>query len=343
MSSTVRNKRIEVTGERIQKVLKLQDNANDPISLKKDDILDGFRGMGYVGDFRHKNEIKKGGLTRDWRFIVHVFAMSLVHRKCGFDGLNLEWSATMLNLCVNQKFNISSLIFNNMLENVSGPTWAMYPRFIQMLINDQYKDAPNDGDLYKFHVPTSRQYTEIKTNEWMLLHDWMFRAERLPFVKEAYRIYKEAIREKQRRVAQEQAEAAAKEERLKGKRKEKQAAEDEPPKKKKASESTGRFMGVSFRAAESEEHHPHIRDMREIHALQEKEKREQKLKRKEIPASERPETITEEVQLLNDFVDAMIVDPDEALASKGSSKVSPVKPNRFSKPPVPPQRVRPFQ
>ncbi|KAJ0843970.1 hypothetical protein HanRHA438_Chr15g0697211 [Helianthus annuus] len=220
MSSTVRNKRIEVTEERICKVLKLQDNANDPISLKKDDILDGFRGMGYVGDFRHKNEIKRGGLTRDWRFIVHVFAMSLVHRKGGFDGLNLERSAAMLNLCVNQMFNISGLIFNNMLENVSGPTWAMYPRFIQMLINDQYKDAPNDGDLYKFHVPTSRQYTEIKTNEWVLLHDWMYRAERLPLVKEAYRIYKEAIREKQQRAAQEQAEAAAKEEclKLKGKK-----------------------------------------------------------------------------------------------------------------------------
>ncbi|MFS7984051.1 hypothetical protein Hanom_Chr11g00981971 [Helianthus anomalus] len=70
----------------------------------------------------------------------------------------------------------------------------MYPRFIQMLINDQYENPPNDGDLYKFHVPTSRQFTEIKTNEWVLLHDWMYAAERLLLVKEAYRKYKEALR-----------------------------------------------------------------------------------------------------------------------------------------------------
>ncbi|XP_021979976.1 uncharacterized protein LOC110876107 [Helianthus annuus] len=299
--------------------------------------------MGYAGDFSQKKEIKRGGLTRDWRFIVHVIAMSLAHRKGGYDGLNLEWSAAMLNLCLNQKFNFTGLIFNYMLDIVRGPTWVMYPRFVQLLINDQYKDAPNDGNLYKFHVPTSRQFTEIKTNEWVLLHDWMYRAKRLPIVKEAYRKYKEAVREKQQRAAQAQAEAAAKEERSKGKRKEKQAAEVEPPKKKRAPESTERFMGASIRAAESEEHRQHIRDTKEIHALQEKEKREKKLKRKEISASERPETVTEEVQSLNDFVDAMIVNPDEASASKGPSKVSPVKPTRVSKPPVPPQRVRPFQ
>ncbi|XP_021995836.1 uncharacterized protein LOC110893021 [Helianthus annuus] len=102
-------------------------------------------------------------------------------------------------------------------------------------------------------------------------------------------------------------------------------------------------MEAGIRAAESEEHRQHIKDLKAIHALQEKEKREKKLKRKEISASERPRTVTEEVQSLNDFVDAMIVDPEEASASKGPSKVSPVKPTKISKPPVPPQRVRPFQ
>ncbi|MFS7931039.1 hypothetical protein Hanom_Chr04g00351271 [Helianthus anomalus] len=93
MYSTMRNKRIDVTEERIHKVLKLQDNANDPISLRKDDILDEFRGMRYVGDFRQKNEIKRGGLTRGWRFIVHVFAMSLVHRKVQHLWFNLQQHA----------------------------------------------------------------------------------------------------------------------------------------------------------------------------------------------------------------------------------------------------------
>ncbi|MFS7890138.1 hypothetical protein Hanom_Chr00s000007g01615251 [Helianthus anomalus] len=144
ISATVRNKQVIVREEKIRTFLRLRDDANDPISLNKDDILDGFRGMGYVGDFSQKKEIKETVL----RGIGG-----------GYDGLNLEWSGAMLNLCLNQKFNFSGLIFNYMLENSRGNTRAMYPRFVQMLINDQYSKLPHDGGLYTFHVPTSRQYT----------------------------------------------------------------------------------------------------------------------------------------------------------------------------------------
>ncbi|MFS7994293.1 hypothetical protein Hanom_Chr12g01104191 [Helianthus anomalus] len=113
-------------------------------------------------------------------------------------------------------------------------------------------------------------------------------------------------------------------------------------------------MGASFRAAESEEHRRHIQDMKEIYAMQEKEKREKRLKRQETSASERPEIVIEGVQSLNDFVDTLIIDPDEISASKktppkkkqtdeGSSRVPLVKPTKISKPQVPPQRVQPFQ
>ncbi|KAJ0827440.1 hypothetical protein HanRHA438_Chr17g0825741 [Helianthus annuus] len=263
--------------------------------------------MGYAGDFRNKKEIKRGGLTRDWRFIVHVISMSLAHRKGGFDGLNLEWSAAMLNLCINQKFNLSGLIFNYMRENANGATWAMYPRFIQLLINDQHKDLPNDGITYKFHVPTSRQYTEIKTNEWVLLHDWMYRAERLPIVKAAYQKYKEGVKAKQQKAVQAQAEAAAREKRGKGKRIEKQPAEKEPPKKKKTTEGSERLMSLAIRAADTEEHRQHIQDLKAIHEMQEKEKREKSLKRKEISPSEMPETIPEEIQTLNSLTRFLLI------------------------------------
>ncbi|MFS7999596.1 hypothetical protein Hanom_Chr12g01168231 [Helianthus anomalus] len=113
-------------------------------------------------------------------------------------------------------------------------------------------------------------------------------------------------------------------------------------------------MGASFRAADSEEHHRHVQDMREIHAMQEKEKREKKLARREMSESERPVVVTEEEQTLEDFVDKLLTDPEETSVSKstppkkkstdeGPSRFPQVKPTRISKPPVPPQRIRPFQ
>ncbi|MFS8022317.1 hypothetical protein Hanom_Chr16g01438061 [Helianthus anomalus] len=140
--------------------------------------------MGYVGDFRQK-EIKRNGLTRDWRVILHVNAISIAHRKGGYDVLNLEWSGAMLNLCLKQKFNFSGLIFNYMIENSRGNTWEMYPRFIQMLINDQYSDLPHEGGRHTFmfplvvSLPSSKQTSGLccttgctlrKDFPWLKLH-----------------------------------------------------------------------------------------------------------------------------------------------------------------------------
>ncbi|MFS7988169.1 hypothetical protein Hanom_Chr11g01031481 [Helianthus anomalus] len=70
--------------------------------------------------------------------------------------------------------------------------------------------------------------------------------------------------------------------------------------------------------------------------------------------SERPVVVTEEEQRLEDFVDTLLIDPEETFASKstppkkkntyeGPSRFPQVKPTRISKPLVPPQRIRPFQ
>ncbi|MFS8034574.1 hypothetical protein Hanom_Chr17g01582761 [Helianthus anomalus] len=56
----------------------------------------------------------------------------------------------MLNLCTKQPLNISSLIFYCMVDNANTKTWAMYPRFVQLLINDQHPKLPDDDDTYKF-------------------------------------------------------------------------------------------------------------------------------------------------------------------------------------------------
>ncbi|MFS8003883.1 hypothetical protein Hanom_Chr13g01219081 [Helianthus anomalus] len=124
-----------------------------------------------------------------------------------------------------------------MIKNARGKTWAMYPRFIQMLINDQNPKLPHEGDSYKFHVPTGRQLTEIKTNEWVMLHDWMYTTERLPLVKAAYKKYREALKAKQQKDVQAEEEVEEEEKQLKRKRKGKQVADEEPSKKKKTTQN----------------------------------------------------------------------------------------------------------
>ncbi|MFS7936177.1 hypothetical protein Hanom_Chr05g00412421 [Helianthus anomalus] len=113
-------------------------------------------------------------------------------------------------------------------------------------------------------------------------------------------------------------------------------------------------MGASFRAADSEEHRRHIQDMRAIHEMEEKQKREKKLARRQMTESETRVVVTEEEEGLEDFVDILLIDPEEPSASntpppkkkktdEGSSNHPQVKSTRISQPPVPLQRIRPFQ
>ncbi|MFS7966275.1 hypothetical protein Hanom_Chr09g00771911 [Helianthus anomalus] len=87
--------------------------------------------MKYVEENEKPNH-KKANLTRDWKFICHVFVVYLAPRKGGYDSLNLDWSAAMLNLCMHKPFNISRLIFTIIVSNAENKQsrWVMYPKVV---------------------------------------------------------------------------------------------------------------------------------------------------------------------------------------------------------------------
>ncbi|MFS7913601.1 hypothetical protein Hanom_Chr02g00143641 [Helianthus anomalus] len=47
-------------------------------------------------------------------------------------------------LVLNRPYNISQVIFNHMLDNIKGEKYVMYPRFVQMLLDDQIPNLPKD-------------------------------------------------------------------------------------------------------------------------------------------------------------------------------------------------------
>ncbi|MFS7948726.1 hypothetical protein Hanom_Chr06g00563291 [Helianthus anomalus] len=47
-------------------------------------------------------------------------------------------------LVLNRPYNISQVIFNHLLDNIKGEKYVMYPRFVQMLLDDQIPNLPKD-------------------------------------------------------------------------------------------------------------------------------------------------------------------------------------------------------
>ncbi|KAJ0954003.1 hypothetical protein HanRHA438_Chr00c34g0855561 [Helianthus annuus] len=99
--------------------------------------------MGYIEYINDKGYIKSK-FCRPYKFLVHCVIHALSHRKGAYD----ESSDYIMNiiacLVLNRRYNISQVIFNHMLDNIKGEKYVMYPRFVQMLLDDQILNLLKD-------------------------------------------------------------------------------------------------------------------------------------------------------------------------------------------------------
>ncbi|KAJ0623711.1 hypothetical protein HanIR_Chr01g0035231 [Helianthus annuus] len=126
----------------LRRVLDFGDSDDDP-TIVPERLCKGlwFR-MGFTGHVNGK--YLKSMFSRPYKFLVHCIVHALSHRKGAYD----ETSDYIMNiitcLVLNRPYNISQVLFNHMIDNIRGEKYIMYPRFIQMMIDDQVTDLPKD-------------------------------------------------------------------------------------------------------------------------------------------------------------------------------------------------------
>ncbi|KAL9992217.1 hypothetical protein Hdeb2414_s0007g00245721 [Helianthus debilis subsp. tardiflorus] len=146
----------------VRRVLDLGHSDDDPIIVPERLCKGLWFRMGFSAHVNDK--YLKSKFSRLYKFLVHCVLHALFHRKGAYD----DPSDYIMNI-------ITSLVLNmpyNMVDNIKGEKYIMYPRFIQMLIDDQVKDLPKDSadelDLHHMKSETlSRlnQYKGLKKDE----------------------------------------------------------------------------------------------------------------------------------------------------------------------------------
>ncbi|KAF5813381.1 hypothetical protein HanXRQr2_Chr03g0097651 [Helianthus annuus] len=144
----------------VRRVLDLKDSDDDPtiIPVRLSKGL-WFR-MGYTGHVNDK--CLKSRFCRPYKCMVNCVVQALSHRKGAYN----ETSDYIVNiitcLVLNRSYNVSQVLFDHMIDNIKGEKYIMYPRFIQMLLDDQVKDLPKDpADELKLHHMTSETLNRI--------------------------------------------------------------------------------------------------------------------------------------------------------------------------------------
>ncbi|KAM0040232.1 hypothetical protein Hdeb2414_s0012g00391411 [Helianthus debilis subsp. tardiflorus] len=122
----------------LRRVLELGDSDIDPIIIPERLRKGLWCRMGFTGHLNGK--YPKTMFSIPYNFLIHCVVHALSHQKGAYD----ETSDYIMNiitcLVLNRLYNVSQVIFDHMVDNIgSSGMYIMYPRFIQMMIDDQLK------------------------------------------------------------------------------------------------------------------------------------------------------------------------------------------------------------
>ncbi|GJZ72505.1 hypothetical protein Tco_0636356 [Tanacetum coccineum] len=121
-------------------------------TIKRDLHLEDVKGVDCLGyeKLSQKLTFYKSFFSPQWKFLIHTILQCLSAKTTVWNEFSSTMASAIIYLATNQKFNVSKYIFESMvknLENVSGK-FLMYPRFLQVFVNQQLEGMPTHKRIY---------------------------------------------------------------------------------------------------------------------------------------------------------------------------------------------------
>ncbi|KAJ0433156.1 hypothetical protein HanRHA438_Chr17g0809621 [Helianthus annuus] len=146
----------------LRRVLELGDSDDEPTIIPERLCKGLWCRMGFTGHINGK--MGKAMFCHSYKFMIHCVVHALSHRKGAYD----ETSDYIMNiitcLVLNRPYNVSKVIFEYLKENIRAGSvkYIIYPRFIMMMIDDQFKDIQKDnGDILGLRNMTPETITRL--------------------------------------------------------------------------------------------------------------------------------------------------------------------------------------
>ncbi|GJR97238.1 hypothetical protein Tco_0269412 [Tanacetum coccineum] len=129
ITATIDGHSMTITEASLRRHLKLDDH-DGITSIPNSEIFEQLALMGYHTD-SDKLTFQKGAFSPQWRFLIHTILHCLSPKKTAWEPFSSNIATAVICLATNRRFNLSRLIFEHMVSNISSPhKFLMYPRFI---------------------------------------------------------------------------------------------------------------------------------------------------------------------------------------------------------------------
>nr|GEX19270.1 hypothetical protein [Tanacetum cinerariifolium] len=161
LQALVDKKKIVIPEDVIRGILQL-DDAEGVVCLPNEDIFAGLAQMGYEKPST-KLTFYKAFFYSQWKFLIHTLLQSLSAKRTSWNEFSTVMASAVICLSKGQKFNFSKYIFDSLVHNVdSSSKFYMYPRFIQLIIQNQVGDLSTHTTRFISPALTQKVFANMR-------------------------------------------------------------------------------------------------------------------------------------------------------------------------------------
>nr|GEY21577.1 hypothetical protein [Tanacetum cinerariifolium] len=161
LQALVDKKRVVVTEAVIRDALHL-DDAEGVDCLPNEEIFIELARMGYEKPTT-KLTFYKAFFSSQWKFLIHTILQSMSAKRTSWNEFSSAMASAVICLSTGRKFNFSKYIFESLVRNVDSSTkYYMYPRFINLIIQNQLGDLSTYSTKYISPVLTQKVFANMR-------------------------------------------------------------------------------------------------------------------------------------------------------------------------------------
>ncbi|GJW19873.1 uncharacterized mitochondrial protein-like protein [Tanacetum coccineum] len=161
LQALVDKKRVIVTESSIRRDLHL-DDAEGTDCLPTATIFEELARMGYEKPSQ-KLTFYKAFFSPQWKYFIHTITQCLSAKSTAWNEFSSSMASLIICLATNQKFNLSKYIFDAMVKHLDGGVkFLMYPRFLQVFINQQLGNMSTHKKIFVNPFHTKKVFVNMK-------------------------------------------------------------------------------------------------------------------------------------------------------------------------------------
>ncbi|GJU05880.1 putative ribonuclease H-like domain-containing protein [Tanacetum coccineum] len=161
IQALIDKKKLIITETSIRSDLHLED-AGGTDCLPTATIFEELARMGYEKPSQ-KLTFYKAFFSPQWKYLIHTITQCLSAKSTTWNEFSSTMASLIICLATNQRFNLSKYIFDAMVKHLDGGVkFLMYPRFLQVFINQQLGDMSHHKKIFVTPSHTKKIFANMK-------------------------------------------------------------------------------------------------------------------------------------------------------------------------------------